>query len=195
MITLSSCRAIGFDLTFSPEQAAIRAVRGNIEPNVTFVDDSLVVHQSIEAQDDLTVVVMSFKQLRAQTGEETCLYTYEVQRMGLGWAPKSGGGGCYSPNQIAGQEPEEIQLGAGQSISDAPGDLGFSQVYGKVNNPEIVKVRITWNDDTADEVEVINSTFVAYRFGMFNQRMVEGLNEQGEVVYSFAPQIAPGKEQ
>ena len=188
-LTLSGCSGIAF----SPAAAAANEVRNNIEPNVEYVEDSLTVHQTVKPQDDLAVVIMTFKQVRINVGDETCLYTYEVIKRGIGWTTKSGGGSCWTADN-AGAIQEDIQVGAGQSSSSEPGDLGFSQVYGLVRNPEIINVKVTWGDDTQEEVALNNSTFVAFRQGLFNMKNIEGLNEQGSVIYSFAFTTAPGKQ-
>jgi hypothetical protein len=190
LVGLPACR--GNIFAFGPEQAAVSAVRNNLEPNVKMVDNSLQVHQTVKAKDDLAVVIMTFKQVRAKSGDETCMYTYEVLKRSIGWAPKSGGGGCWTNFQA--DLEADIQVGTSMSTSSEPGDLGFSQAYGLVRNPEIVKVKVTWNDDSEEVVSLNNSTFVSFRIGQFEMRNVEGLNEQDEVIYSFAFATAPGKQ-
>ena len=188
LLALPACAG----LAFSPEQAAMNAVRGNLDTNVSMVVNSLIVHQSVKARDDLYVVIMSFKQIRANSGDETCLYTYEIAKQGPIWGPNSGGGGCWTQNIVNGL-PEDIQIGSSQSTSNQPGDAGFSQAYGLVTNPEIVKVKVNWDDGQQEELAVSESTFVSYRFGLFDMVSLEGLNEKGEVIYTSNPQVAPGK--
>jgi hypothetical protein len=190
LVGLTACRGNSF--TFSPEQVAINAVQNTIDPNAKIVDNSLQVHQTVKAKDDLAVVIMTFKQVRANSGDETCLFRYEVRKRGIGWAPKAGGGSCWTSTQA--DLEADIQVGMGISTSSEPGDFGFSQVYGLVRNPDIVKVKVTWNDASVEEVSMVNSTFVSFRFGQFEMRNVEGLNDQGDVIYSFAQEPVPGKQ-
>lgn len=188
LLAMPACGSIAF----SPEQAAINAATDSTDSNVSLVDNSLVVHQSVKARDDLYVVIMTYKQVRANSGDETCLYTYEITKLGPGWGPKSGGGSCWTQDQVAGL-PEDIQYGSSQSSTDQPGDTGFSETYGLVSNPEIVKVRVNWNDGQQEETAVSESTFVVYRFGLFEMTSLVGLNEKGEVIYSSNPRVDPGK--
>jgi hypothetical protein len=186
---LAACGAVAF----SPETAAINAVANASDPNVTINRESIQVHQSVEVGDKLRVVVLTFNQIRAGSGVENCLYTYEVARRFYGWGLKAGGGACSTPPAI-GEERADLEIGAGQSSSSDPGDIGFSEVHGFVNNPEITKVQVTWNDDQADEAAVVNNTFVAYRIGKYDMKHVEGLSESGETIYTFTFEIAPGKQ-
>lgn len=188
LFTLTACGSFGF----SPELSAMSAVRSTIDSNAKMVDNSLVVHQSVKARDNLYVVIMTFNQVRAGTGDETCLYTYEIEKRNLGWSPNSGGGSCWTQDIDTGL-PEDIQIGSSQSSSNQPGDPGFSQAYGWVTNPEIVKVRVTWNDGQQEELSVTDSTFVAFRFGLLTLQNLEGLNENGQAIYSYNTQAAPEK--
>ena len=191
-ILLTTMLAACGGIALSPETAAINAVANSVDHNVTINRESIQVHQSVEVDDELRVVVLTFSQIRAGSGAENCLYTYEIAKRIYGWAPKGGGGGCSTPPGIA-EERVDLESGAGQSGSSEPGDLGFSEVHGFVNNPEITMVRVTWNDDQANETAVVNNTFVAFRVGMFDMKNVEGLSEGGEVLYTFTFQNAPGK--
>lgn len=187
-LLLPACRGIAF----SPEAAASAAIMGNIETNVALIDDSLAVRHSEKVNDNLAVVVLTYQQLRNRSDVENCLFSYEVQKRSVGWFMKSGGGGCW-PLAAEAQEGQEIQIGTGQSHSSDPGDVGFTTAYGMVRDPEIVKVEVTWNDDTLAEMDVTDSSFVAYRFGLFELAKVEGLSAQGDVLYTYTPQVAPGK--
>jgi hypothetical protein len=188
MLLLSAC--VG--LYFSPEAAATSAALNSGDSNFRVDRASMQVHQTLKMSDDSRVVILSFQGDRGSTGPESCVYSYHVQKIRLGWQPSSGGGGCRTtqPNENV----ESIEIGAGQSGSSRPGDPGFSQVYGLVNHEDIVKVRIIWGDDQVDEVEVINSSYATARLGLFEMKRVEGLNSQGQPVYDNSPQIAPGKQ-
>jgi hypothetical protein len=178
-IMLSACTGI----YFSPEAAALAAVQNNGDPNFTIDPNSLEIHQSHEMDDGSVVVLMSYRGTRALSGPESCMNAYRLENKRLGWQPSSGSGSCQTQNPAEG-EISAMGVGAGQSGSSRPGDPGFSQTYGTVSNPSIVKVRVTWNDTQVDQVDVIKGSFVNSRLGLFTMQQVEGLDEQGNVVYA-----------
>ncbi len=71
---------------------------------------------------------------------------------------------------------------------------GLTTTYGLIHQEDITKVRVTWKDDQVEEADVIDQTFLIYRAGQVQYKTVEGLNAAGDVVYSFSPEVAPGKK-
>ncbi len=169
---------------FTPEQTALRAVTEQ-QGSRAVVDESTVqVRQSLQL-DRNTFVVVSFSQMQSE-GKGKCLFVYHVARNSIGaWQPRSGGGGCTVAMSGQPEQPDQpVEIGGGQTGSTGPGDPGYSHVAGMVNQKDITKVRVTWNDGGQQEVNVINSSYITVRAGSLNFQKVEGLNADGEVVFS-----------
>ncbi len=181
-------------LALTPEQAAIQAVIDQAGRRAVVDRGSVQVRQSLKL-DRNTFVVVSFSQMESDR-KDKCLFVYQIIQNSLGtWQPGSGGGGC-SGTTIGQPEPpgQPIEVGGGQSGSRGPGDPGYSHTAGMVNLNDITKVRVTWNDGSQQEVNVINSSYIAVRAGDIRFQKVEGLNSDGEVVYSNELPVAPGKQ-
>jgi hypothetical protein len=183
-------------MSYSPEQAAVRAITEPGDPNMVIDRGSVKVHQSAPLGGS-TFVVVSFSGSDGKRVDK-CTYVYETQQMGIGtWAPQGGGGGCTGIQPGEAEPPQEtLQVGAGTG-SNGPNDPGHSYVYGLVRPTEngelIVKVRVTWQDGQMQELNVINSSYLAVRAGDLLYQKIEGLNESGEVVHTVdaPPQMRP----
>ena len=73
-----------------------------------------------------------------------------------------------------------------------------SYVYGFVNDPEIVTVVITWEDQGEQAVEVTpaanpGGSYLALRAGDIHLEKITGLDAAGKELTSFQIQLAPGK--
>ena len=183
-------------MAFSPEQIAIRQAAESAPPDVVVDRDSIRILQTLEMNGNKYVMV-SFNQ-SDQNRKDECVFVYGFQKPSMGmWSTYSGGGGCAG--QIAG-EPEApmpiSNIGLNMaSGGGGPTDPGVSIMSGTINATDIVKVRVTWADNTAQEVAVLNNSFLVVRAGQVNMLNVEGLNERGDVVYNHQnPPAAPGKQ-
>ncbi len=195
LITLFLAGCIsGPNMAFTPEQVAIRGVIDQHGSGAVVDQSSVQIRQSLP-MDRNTFVVVSFTQMEGDR-KDKCLFVYHLIRNIIGaWQPRSGGGGC-SGTFIGGPEQpgQSVEIGGGQSGSTGPGDPGYSHTAGLVNQKDITKVRVTWNDGSQQEVDVINSSYIAVRTGSLINQKVEGLNADGEVVFKNERQVAPGKE-
>lgn len=181
----------GCNLSLSPQSAAIEALQSVNGPNFKIDTQSIKILQTMDVSDTSTVVVISFNGLRNSNGLENCLYSQQVEKQLGFWRMFNGGGGCWSADSGANKDP--LMAGGSQSGSSKPEDPGISQVFGAVNHPGIVKVSVTWDDGQVTNSEVFNGSFLSFRLGMAEMVKVEGLSDQGMVIYQINPQTAPGK--
>jgi hypothetical protein len=188
IILLTACGPVAF----SPEQAAINAMRTSHGQGAVY-EDSIQVLQS-EQIGKYVYVLYAFRTQEVNFDSD-CLWLYRVQRGKVGlWQPSGGGGGCSGA--LPGSEPialPVVEIGGGQS-TDGPFDPGISETYGKVNAPEIKKVRVIWEDGQSAEVDVVNASYMVIRGGQVKATRVEGLDDSGAIVFTNEPGgIAPGK--
>ncbi len=199
-LSLSACGGDSLPMAFSPQQAAIQMANnamGGPQHQSFVIPESIFVHQTQELNGH-TFVLLSFNR-NAEGGRlEECTMMYEVRKTFVGWTPGSGGGGCAG--RIGGsQEPDPkpaMEVGGGSNSGGGfnSNEPGFSDVNGVVNNNEIIKVRITWDDNQVQEVEVINGSYLALRVGKFHWTKVEGLGADANVLFSNGPIIGPKKQ-
>ncbi len=192
--TLSACSGITFH--FSPEAAVTDVIlqqRGI--GDMTVNPQSIVIRQTHKIDSSSAIVVYTFQALLNDNAKMDCLYSTQTRLSIVGWQVGSGGGGCSSaPKTEEGQEPLPIQFGSGISTSDQGGNTSLSDVYGLVTNPEIVKVRVTWEDDQTTEAEVINSSFITFRNAAVGLKTLDGLNQKGESIFNQSPATTPEKK-
>jgi hypothetical protein len=177
------------EISYSPQAAAIRGLTDGNNPMGLIDQSSLLVRQSA-AMGSKVFVMVSFSE-KVENRLDKCLFVQETERSGVGaWILRGGGGGCSGTEE---PPPAPFEVGTGMSGGSGPNDPGYCWAYGLVNQADIIKVRVTWNDGQQQEVAVINSSYLAIRAGEFGLQNIEGLNTSGEVVYRFEQQAAPGK--
>lgn len=192
LLALVACSPGG--LAFSPQQAAFKAANRNTQRGAVVDQNSVQVRQTVELGGK-TFVLVSYRQ-QVEARQEECLTLYEARKELIGtWAPGSGGGGCSGALPGAAPDPKQpMDIGSGSSGSGDARDPGFAHVNGLVNQKEIEKVRVTWNDNETQEVPVSSESYLAVRIGNYRLMKVEGLGANDEVLYEYTPQSAPGKE-
>jgi hypothetical protein len=123
-----------------------------------------------------------------------CLFLYEVQKSPVGgWMAAGGGGGCAS------DRPQDQAIEIGSNISSGDGTArrpGFTAVYGEVFDPEVVTVKVTWDDDLEQQADVIQSSYLIVRpaHGKARYETVTALDADGNEIFThLQPQPAPGK--
>jgi hypothetical protein len=166
---------------FSPEAAVTDMILHRQGPDFTVDPDTVQARQTARIEPGVAVVLVTFQGTRANSGPERCVHSYKAERFFLGWQSGSGGGSCYSDQMN--DEIQPMRFSGGISTSSRPGDPGLSEVSGLVTEPSITQVRLTWKDGRIDEVDVAAETFIITRSGQFEMQKIEGLNDQGEVVY------------
>lgn len=179
---------------FSAEDAAVKFGIENMHEGAVIDQESITIRQVREIDENIKYVLFSF-QRQTNGRQERCLMLYETRRTPLGfWSSGSGGGGCGGP--IAGIEEEIPAIDSGAGIStNSDNPLGTSQAYGLVNDENIVKVRVTWDDGAIFDADLVNSSYLIMRDGQFETTMIEGLDADGAVVEKVDwGRPAPGKE-
>ncbi len=185
-LMLTGCGAVGL----SPETVAVNAVMDH-PGDMTVDQSSIQVLQTLNVNDSRAIVLVFFQGTRKETGLESCLYSQGVEKWQLGWRMSNGGGGCAA---AAGGVPVS-DLWSGSGISHSRNlDPGTSEAHGMVYNPEITRVRVTWEDDQVNEAGVIQSSYQIARIGQMRVKNVQGLDDSGEVLYDQTPVTAPGKQ-
>lgn len=140
--------------------------------------ESVEVLQTIPF-NDAKIVLASYITAGPQSGETQCLDLYETHRQALGWRVMGGGGGC-------GTDPSRpISLG----LHTAGGGSGliFTAAYGRVFDPQVDRVAVTFADGQRQEVPAANGSYAALRTGQWAVQQVDALNASGETIYTFEP--------
>jgi hypothetical protein len=150
---------------------------------------TLQVPLSTELSDNEAIVLLTYQGMRQGSGPETCVNTYQVIKRPYGWTPANGSGLCRQ--DLPGQDNQDLEISSGRYPGKKPQEPGYSLVYGLVNNPEIQKVRVTWDDKQSTEVEAGSGAYLAHRSGQFLLRAVEGLDDQDQVVFSHFTDLDP----
>lgn len=192
LLLLSSLLTACSVFSFSPETAAVSAVKESFDHQNALLDiDSLVILQSHRVSD-YAVILLSYQSNHAGIGIYDCMSMYLVNKSRLGgWYAGSGGSACSSGRSA--EEIPPIDVGGNRMGSSRPNDPGFSAVYGAVYQEDIANVQVIWNDDQLQEVPVVNASYLAFRDGEFDYQTIKALDADGQVVYEYTPQIAPGK--
>jgi hypothetical protein len=154
------------------------------------------VRQTIESETK-TFVLLTYQQ-KQEGREDKCIHMAATIRNRFGlWAVDSSGGGCTG--RVGGGsslEPEQpLEISSGNSGRNSPTDPGYSYVDGLVHDENIHSVRITWDDGTIQEMDVINGSLLAVQAGVMNYQAIEGLNADGDAIFLTQFGVtAPGKE-
>lgn len=177
----------------SPQQVVLQEINRSMEKQAALDNNSVQVRQTVDFQGKAFVFVTFDRQIEGR--HESCEWVYSTQKTRWGtWVPSSGGGGCSG--QISGppQPATPLSMGGGTS-SGGPNDPGYSEVYGVANHKDIVRVRVTWEDEKMQEVELVNGSYMAIREGSHQWNTVEGLDAAGNLVFANPPlEKAPGKQ-
>lgn len=184
LLTLTGCQAL---MSLTPEQVAIQAVMEQNRPDVQVDQQTIQVLQS-QAWGEGRLVLVAYQQVERNRPRTQCLQMNEIDRPRGRWAAGNSSAGCTP----IGGSPDPLDVGSGTSSgSDRP---GLSYVSGNVNDPAIVAVEVVWADGEVQQVDVINSSYLAAREGVLSPVEVRGLDTDGNVIYSSQTGVpAPGK--
>lgn len=180
-LLLSACGNVGL----SPEAAATKMLLEESTKGMQVYDETLEVRQILRVEDDQSIVAITFAGTRPEMGAVTltCFYTYQTLKKGAGWVAANGGGTCQE-NQPEQQQIADIEVMVSHYSSQRPGEPGYTQIYGSVNNPDIVKVQVIWDDNVTTEVDVVDATMLTLRKTQLMAKTVDGLNDQDQVIYT-----------
>lgn len=178
LLLLSACGGVAF----SPEATVTRTVLQGASVNLTIHQETVKIHQTLDISEHQSFVLLTLRGTRPEMGPVTCIYSYEAIKNTLGWTAANGSGTCRQ-NQ-PGEDVEELEIYEGFFSGRKPHEPGYSQVYGSVNSVEIVKVRITWDDNQVTEIEPVESTYLAIHYGEPRLRKIEALNNKDDVVFT-----------
>lgn len=190
-LLLSACCNVGL----SPEAAATKMLLEESTKGMQVYDETLEVRQILMVEDDQSIVAITFAGTRPEMGAVTltCFYTYQTLKKGAGWVAANGGGTCQE-NQPEQQQIADIEVMVSHYSGQRPGETGYTQIYGSVNNPNIVKVQVIWDDNVVTEMDVVDATMLTLRKTQLMAKTVEGINEQGQVVYTHFMSGAPDSQ-
>ena len=163
----------------SPQAAATRALMEGSTKGMVVDQMTLEVSQTLDIDPNQSIVVLAFQAADSRHGPVTCLYTYQTLRRWYGWTAANGGGSCRPDIP---EQQQEFNIFSGHYSGALPKDPGYTQVYGYIDNPHIVKVRITWDDNQVTEATVINGTAISVRSGGWMMKFAEGLDQQDQVI-------------
>jgi len=114
---------------------------------------------------------------------------YQVQRRWGQWVTQGTGGGCGP----VGGDGSPVGVSWGRQSVDVPRPA-LSHVDGLVYDSSVETVQVTWTDGEEQQAQVINDSYLALRWGDFELEQVQALDAAGEVIYTFGPSPAPGKQ-
>jgi hypothetical protein len=180
-ILFTACQAAGSP---SAGQAAAETLLAHPGEGVVVDPDSIAVVQT-HALEPSTFVVLAYQRMWNERDEQ-CLVLYETHyQMFAGWS-SSGGAGMCSERKTTGENTgnQPLHVSSGMTNRSGQNQPDFSYVLGKINDPRITKVMVTWDDGQAQEAQVANNTFAAVRTGRVEMKGTDGLNSGNAVIYS-----------
>lgn len=182
-------------MAFSPEEAAMRSLTDRHSSRMTVDPASIQVLQKVQLDDDTVLVMAIFQEMNSSLGLMFCESVSEMRKTRLQmWVSGSGGSVCSTQAPDVREQPVTINGNNSGGGFSQPDDPGYSSVYGLVLQDEIKTILVHWNDEVTTEAEVINDSYLAVRSGGgFQEKLVEGLNADGEVVYTQPRDVAPEK--
>lgn len=184
-------------MAFSPEEAAARSLLEWRGSRMTVDPASVQVLQSARLNEDTVLVMTVYQAVDPRLGLMFCESVSEMRKTRLQmWVSGSGGSGCSTQAPDTLEQPVTIGATSSGGGFSQPDDPGYSAVYGLVLQDDIKTIVIHWNDDVTTEAEVINGSYLAVRAGgSLHQKLVEGLNADGEIVYTQHRDVAPMKNE
>jgi len=163
----------------SPQAAATRALMEGSTKGMVVDQTTLEMRQTLDVDQSQSIVVLAFQAADSRQGPVTCLYTYQTLHFWYGWTAANGGGSCRADIP---EQQQDFNIFSGHYSGSRPKDPGYTQVYGYIDNPQILKVRITWDDNQVTEAAVINGTAISVRSGGWMMKFAEGLDQQDQVI-------------
>jgi len=166
----------------SPEDAATKMLLEETANGMQVNNETLAVRQTLIVEDGQSIVAITFEGTRPEMGMVKCFYTYQTLQKMTGWVAANGGGFCKE------KQPErqisDLEVMVAHYSGQRPGEPGYTQIYGNINNPDIVKIQVIWDDNVVTEMDVVNATMLTLRNTQLMAKTVEGLNKQGQVIYT-----------
>lgn len=175
---LTACGTVGL----SPETAATKMLLDETTNGMQVNEETLEVRQTLKMEDGQAIVVITFEGTRPEIGMVNCFYTYQTLQRMTGWVAANGGGFCKE-NQPE-RQISDMEITMGHYSGQRPGEPGYTQVYGSINNPDIVKAQVIWDDNVTTDVDVVDATVLTLRTTQRMAKTVEGLNGQDQVIYT-----------
>jgi hypothetical protein len=175
---LSACS--GFT-HLTPEQAVIRELT---HPQAPFPAILWTIRFPQKVEFENQIYIMATFQSFINDEEKICTSITEADRKTEGWMAVHQTLSCLRAIEIP-DKGFSREGSAGQGAEKA-----VSYLYGNIYSPDIVKVQVTWPDDEIQQVEVVNRSYIILREGFFPDYVkMEGLDTQGEVIYTFDPNL------
>lgn len=166
----------------SAEQAAAKYVINMVSDEAVIDPRSIEILQA-QPFEDSTYVVLSYRRKYAGN-DETCLVLYETHReLFRGWVSTGGGGACATQEDES--AADVLRFSGGTSFRREQNKPPVSHALGKVSDPAIVKVDITWEDGQVQQAQVVNNSVLAMRTGEAQVRNAVGLDQEDEVIFTF----------
>ncbi len=152
-------------------------------PAGAVIDPASIEVLQTQAFEGSQYVVVSYQRMW-NNRDETCLAMLETHYEFLtGWIAGSGGGACTERDRKSTNAGDPIHLSGGTQMRADQKKPDISHVLGKVNDPVITKVRVTWRDGQSQEAEVIKGSFIALRTGRAEISTAQGISSENDVVY------------
>jgi hypothetical protein len=179
MTLLTAC-----SMNFTPEQAFVSELINPNRPGKKVNSESIVILQRVEFGE--TFYLLAKYQASEDGRLWDCLDSYEMVRRLGSWHTGGGGGGCSSgPDQ-----PPLVEVGQGISTKN---NRSVSNVYGLVHHEDIIVIDITWQDDLAQQVQVVNGSYIAIREEAVMVKYLKASNAQDEILYTYEEPEDRGK--
>lgn len=172
---LTACQSI---FTFSPDRAAVQEIVLNSPSMIEVHRDTIRVLQLQEFDPGILVLATYLATAEGSQLSE-CLALFYSEKAVEGWNAHSRGSSCW-PAELA-EEESPLHFIHGQSRS---GNQSTSDASGLIYDPEITSVQLTWEDGETQVLEIVKRSFLSVRNGQHELKVVEGLDESGELVYS-----------
>ncbi len=165
----------------SPEDAAALQLIRMEQPDVVIDPNSIDFLQSQEL-DGRVYVLYTYNRNWNGRNQQCLAVTDTYQNLFSGWFAENGSASCPERDLEGVQATGVIDTFGGTFFHQGKQDMEHTFASGRVNQPEIVRVRVAWDDGLAQEAAVEQGAFLAIRSGEASIKAAVGLNEAGNEI-------------
>ena len=170
-----------YKLKQTPEEIAINLAKETDWENFIVSEDSMEAIQTISVhRQDL--VLVRFRVEYPEGGVEVCEMLYAIQKFPI-YKTKSNtsSGLCHETDDYSNPVPIMVVSSWERTSFFQP---AYSTIYGYVRNPDVSKIKITWEDGDSQIIEVKESSYMAVRDGQVAPSKIEVFNRANEIIFT-----------
>ncbi len=182
LLMMAGCQGIS---SLSADEAAKRQILNR--PAVgEVIDPASITALQRQTFEGSTYGVLSYKSVWDGQRQD-CLRMIGMRPDLLaGWKLVSSTGSCIQIGTGTANTDQLLEIFSGTDSRADQKKPDISRAFGKVNDNAIVKVRIVWQDGQSQEVQVVNSSYIAIRTGKAQLKTAEGFDSENAVIAKIA---------